>query len=181
MPVWLVALITGIGGALLGVAGAAWLSSRAYERDRRTEMRAAYAIYLGAFSDAFAEIREPPSAPRPRDAPLDRAVDRLIAMGKSSSVSFVSDLATRRGATRSLSTRRRAKETAGALPEGSTRLTSATALLEVLPLPDEARAAVERANDYLIRLEMDRSPTALGEYSDVYEQLRAAGRSIEDG
>jgi hypothetical protein len=142
-------------------------------------MRATYAVYLGAFHAAIAELREFP--PAPRDARLDRAVELLIARGKSSAMPFVSDLATRTEATRWINTRKHVKETSGErLQESSTHVTNATALLELLPLPDDATAAVKRANDYLDLLGTDRSPEVLAEYADVCDQLQAAARSIAD-
>jgi hypothetical protein len=176
---WLEIFVSVIGGGVCGTGGSAWIGSRERRKERKAEMRRSYAAYLGAYYPAFAAIREVPEVPPPglRHAAVDWLRAGLEADGAPP---WVAGGLKRIDAAEWIRTQERLQRVnGGRLRDASERVVAAGAFLQVLPLPDDARAAVERANEYLIRLGSDRSPEALAEYPDIYDALRAAGKQME--
>jgi hypothetical protein len=177
---WLEIFVSTVGGGGLGFASSAWTGSHARRKERKAEIRRSYAAYLGAFYQALSAIRELPEVPPA--GPRQAAYDRLRAkFDDKSAPPWAVGAVKRIEAAAWIRTQERIENvTGGRLREVSGRVAAAGAFLQVLPLPNDARAAVERANEYLIRLGSDRSPEALAEYPDIYAALRAAGKQMEN-
>jgi hypothetical protein len=58
-------------------------------------------------------------------------------------------------------------------------LAAAAAELQVRPIPDELRAAFDRANNYIERLGEQRTPELLAEWSSVHDDLMAGRRALD--
>jgi len=176
---WLEIFASVICGGVCGTSGSAWIGSRERKKERNAEMRRSYAAYLGAFYQAVAIIREVPEVPP--SGPTSKAEAWLRAkLAEPSSPSWAMGAVKHIDSAVWVRTQERLQRvTGGRLHDASAQVVTAGAFLQVLPLPDEARAAVERANDYLIRLGSDRSPERLGEYAGIYAALRAAGKQME--
>jgi hypothetical protein len=177
---WLEIFVSVIGGGACGTGGSAWIGSRERKKERKAEMRRSYAAYLGAFYQAFAIIRDVPEVPPV--GPTSKAESWLRAkLAEPATPSWAVDAVKHIDATAWVRMQERLQRvTGGRLHDASSRVVAAGAFLQVLPLPDGARAAVGRANDYLIRLGTDRSAEALAEFPDIYAALRAAGKEMEN-
>jgi hypothetical protein len=176
---WLEIFGSVIGGGVCGTGGSAWIGSRERKKERKAETRRSYAAYLGAFYQAVSIIREVPEIPPA--GPNSKAEEWLRAkLAEPSSPSWATSAVKHIDAAAWVRTQERLQRvTGGRLHDTSAQVVTAGAFLQVLPLPDDARAAVERANEYLIRLGSDRSPERLADYAGIYAGLRAAGKQME--
>jgi hypothetical protein len=124
-------------------------------------MRDAFGVYLGAVYPAVAGLRELPDV---HDPPaLDGVVNRL--RGEAATV---------------VATRKRERNVFGdsGPRELGHRVAIATAGLQVLPLPDEVRATLDQANDYLERLSERRTVAIKAEWPDIHQRLMAAAELL---
>jgi hypothetical protein len=129
-------------------------------RERRyslnARMRDAFGVFLGALYPAVADLRELPDVDGlPK---LAEGYNRL----RGERATFVAN-------------RRREREIFGdVLRDRAHRVAIAVADLQVLPLPQEAREAVDKSIDYLERLGERRTPELKAEWSVIHAQLAGA-------
>jgi hypothetical protein len=145
-----------LAGASIGVCGALLVSRRERHHALRTRMRDAYGVYLGAVYPAVSTLRELPDV-----------------NGLPNSAKVINQLRGERATY--VTTRERERQIFGdSLRLEQRAVAIAVADLQVLPLPLQARAAVDRSLDYLERLAERRTPEIKAEWSEVHADLAAA-------
>lgn len=166
MQDWITAVI-GVCGTVAGTA-AGYRGAFAISRDERKaamreRMRVALADYFGECVVSVAELRDLPPNKDPN------WFDKLI-----------NDL---RGEQANWLARRRAEYrlTGDRYRELAAGLARAAIQLRALPLPSEARAAVDAATNYVERLGQDRSPEIFAEWPEIHRRLSEAIASLNEG
>jgi hypothetical protein len=149
-----------LAGASIGVGGTLIVSRRERQHALNARMRDAFGVFLGALYPAVADLRELPD------------ID-----GLPKSVTVINHLRGERATY--VATRRREREIFGdALRDRAHRVAIAVAELQVLPLPDQAREAVETGLDYLERLGRRRTPELKAEWTEIHAQLASAAELL---
>jgi hypothetical protein len=155
-----IAIAGTLAGATLGVGGGLLISRRERRNSVDDRMRDAFGVYLGAVYPAVSELRELPDVNGL--SKVDEAYNRL----RGDKATFIT-------------TRRRERQIFGdGLRDRAHRIAIAVADLQVLPLPQPVRDAVDVANDYLERLGQRRTPELKDEWGRVHEQLMAAAELL---
>jgi gas vesicle protein len=149
-----------LAGAVVGLIGAAKLSTAERREARRVEKQQAFARYLGALYSAVGELRElPPDGPgtivydlaeriRGKAATFEQTRKRLAAMGNQH-------------------------------VERIDRLNAAIAQIQVLAMPSEIVDIVNDANEYVRRLGDERSDEIKAEWPALFERLHRAGETLD--
>jgi hypothetical protein len=163
MQEWITAAI-GVGGALagtgLGYRGALAINRRDREHAQRVQMRDVFAEYLAAIYQSVAFLQDLPPATEP--SAFSRAIDRY----RGETATWIALQRSQRSIMGN-----RHYELAG-------QVVAALAQLQVLPLPADARAALDAADDYLMRLGEQRTPEIKAEWSRIRARLIAAAEEV---
>jgi hypothetical protein len=151
-----------LGGAGVGYRGALAINRHDHTAAVRDRARHALAEYLGTLYVSVAELRDLPSNKPPNW--LDQKVDAL------------------RGEQGAWVARRRTeyKLSGDRYRELAGRLATAAAQLQVLPLPDKVRQAVDAANAYVEQLGEQRTPELKAKWPEIHAGLMAAVKTLED-
>ncbi|MFL5867142.1 MAG: hypothetical protein ACJ766_08590 [Thermoleophilaceae bacterium] len=148
----------GLVGVGLGYLGGRRISTDERRAAARAERRRVVAAYLSALYPVVAELRALPDV---HPGPLAQALDRL----SGESATYVRS--------------RREIVRMGSRPfDLSDRLAAATANLQVLELPAPLEAAVAKANAYVEQLGTRRSEALKEQWPQLWEELRAAIKSL---
>jgi len=123
-------------------------------------MRDAFGVFLGAMYQAVADLRELPDI---NELPIAaKAYNKL----RGEPATFVAN-------------RRREREVFGdVLRDRAHRVAVAFAELQLLPLPSDAREAVDTSMEYLERLSQRRTPELKAEWSVIHAELAAAAELL---
>jgi hypothetical protein len=157
--------VIAVSGTLAGV-GLGYLGSlRVLKRQREDalgdRMRDSFSAFLGAMYAAVGELRD---LPHVEGGPA--VLPRLQRFIRGEAADYVI-------------TRRRERATFGdLLRDTAHQVGIAYADLQILPVPDDVRVAVDRAMEYLERLSHDRRPATLNEWTDVYKDLQTAAKGL---
>lgn len=157
-------VVGALGGAGIGVRGALAISRsdrRAATRDRTGE---AFSAYLAGVVLAVGELRQWPNPGEPTVVQqlTTRAQDKLYGEGTS-------DFAARRGV----------RATFGDRPWMlADAVVQSWAVLRVLPLDDETRAACDAAVNYVERLSMSRAEEIKAEWPSLHARLMDAASRL---
>lgn len=154
-----------VAGAVVGLTGARKLSRDERMAQERTETLRSFRNYVGEVVQSVAELRQLPAVPE-----TNRVAD--LATGLVDRV--------RGEAAVHMATRMRIHQRYGdRYFELAGKLAAAAIDLRLRNLPETARAAVDRANDYVERLGENRSSELIAEWKGVHADLMAAGEELQ--
>ena len=143
-------------GALLGFAGSYFVSRVERNRIRRDELRRATAAYQAQIASAISRLRELPSAREP--GLLGQAIDRVLGEQEVWA-----------------RTQKGLLETVGPDWRQPIELALASgAQVRLMGPPSALLEAMDRAEDYVSRLAVDRTDELRDEWSSVHRQLAEA-------
>jgi len=157
-----------IGGAVVGAVialkGARSLSRGERAALERNEVARAYRAYVAEAVKTVAELRQLPPVQEPD--PIADAVGAVVNVFRTE-------------ADAKMATKARIHKMYGdrhlLLAD---QLVTAGVDLGLREIPPSARAAVEAADDYVVRLSDDRSDVLIAEWKDVHAKLMAAGKDV---
>lgn len=156
----LIAVAGTLAGASIGVGGSLVVSRRERRHAVNTRMRDAFGVFLGALYPAVSELRELPDVD---GIPKSAEVINRIRGEKATYVAI----------------RRREREIFGdGLRSRHQAIAIAVADLQVLPLPSDARAAVDVSLNYLERLTQRRTPELKAEWTVIHAKLASAAETL---
>lgn len=149
-----------LAGSAIGVSGSLLISRHERRHALNARMRDALGVFLGAVYPAIADLRALPDINGlPKSAEI---IDRL----RGERATYVA-------------TRRREREIFGdVLRDRSHRVAVAVADLQVLPLPEQVRDAVNACLDYLERLGQRRTPELKAEWTTIHARLASAAELL---
>lgn len=155
-----IAVVGTLAGASIGVCGALLVSRRERSYALNTRMRDAFGVYLGALYPVVSTLRELPDVDGiPRST-------KVINHLRGERATYVV-------------TRERERAIFGdSLRLEQRGVSIPVADLQVLPLPDEARAAVDKSLDYVQRFAERRTPELKAEWSGIHSELTAAAEIV---
>jgi hypothetical protein len=155
-----IAVVGTLAGACVGVGGTVVIARRERQHLLNVRMRDAFGVFLGAMYPAVADLRELPDV---NDLPIAaKAYNKL----RGEPATFVAN-------------RQREREVFGdVLRDRAHRVAIAFAELQVLPLPREAREAIDTTMEYLERLSKRRTPELKAEWTVIYELLASAAELL---
>ena len=159
MDAALAGLIGAFGGAGIGLAGAIKVGSDQRRSAERIEKQGAFANYLGAVYTAVSELQEMPAETKPS------LPERVLEKLSSDATNYVRD---RKGLAAMGNTHLASRD----------RLASASAIVQVLGMPNQVIDAFNEANEYVIRLSEDRGGDTLAEWPAIHQRLHAAAELL---
>lgn len=152
-------LVGAFGGAVVGLTGALVVDHAQGRRALATERRRAFAAFVGALYSAIGEFR---GMPPNRHGGLFEKAGSLFRTDQAQWVEAQRGVA----------------NTSPQLFSRIDRLLAALALLQVLDLPLDVMAAIEKATDYAERLAADRTPELREEWWEIRDDLLSANAML---